>query len=814
MFRRSKGDQNQSATAAAGAEKLLPPAQWRSFVGAAYRGILGRAVDEAGLEHCLARLEQGWTATELLQELTGSEECRHRLLDFATVASAGPQAGLSADFALLSDSLQHASAVEPARFERAWQGLADYSAQVVVGQAEYCEQHKQRFFELVNAVALLTRGKHNPRLLEIGVSACSNLYAQLFPEICLELADRPTADDYPGFTRGRCEAIQACQAFYPLDLTAPDALAAGRLPGMADYDLILLTEVLPVLCVNPQELFSGLLKRLAPGGYLYITAANFLSAAARATLAAGLNPSPLYPPGQENWDRHHAFRHYTGKELLSLIHGAGGETCGFYYSASLDGDTAPVANDQRGTLVAVARRLQAAPAPVAETEQEVVIHIGSDKAGSTAIQAHVYGNRYWLRNQGIYVPDCFLGKDNGHADLLEELTAAKLETLLAEITDPGRCYRTVFLSWEGAHFLGERELRLLAQHLSPRPVRIIFYLREQAEVIQSGLLQEIKTQRRKLRLGEEALAPGAPDNRDYYQTLKRWERSFPRLAAEVVYYDRSAFPDGDVVRDLLQRLGCENLERFNFYDRDINTSLDVAGTLAIEEKLAQTPMQGLDARFFIDSVLLHQKLRGAGERYFLNREQVNKLRAHYQPSNQLLVDEYQVSPKLLSDSQAAYVAGEEHFARDIDQQVAAVLRGVDELSLHPVSFAGLTRGSALQVFLAEGWSQLDQDGYWNDSATSVVRLRPLMSSLAPCHRWLVIEIQGVYHPTAPLTTAVSINGESLGDYRLAEEELCLPLQQLPADLHVDLQLDFGAAAVPGQPVFRLDALGIQLREVL
>ncbi|MFB3078484.1 MAG: hypothetical protein ACE1Y4_10810, partial [Lysobacterales bacterium] len=106
------------------------------------------------------------------------------------------------------------------------------------------------------------------------------------------------------------------------------------------------------------------------------------------------------------------------------------------------------------------------------------------------------------------------------------------------------------------------------------------------------------------------------------------------------------------------------------------------------------------------------------------------------------------------------------------------------------------------------------DGYWNDSATSVVRLRPLMSSLAPFYRWLVIKIQGEYHPTAPLTTAVSINGESLGDYRLAEEELCLPLQQLPADLHVDLQLDFGAAAVPGQPVFRLDALGIQLREVL
>jgi len=269
MFRRKKGDQNKSTIVTRDEKEVLPRSQWREFIDAAYRGVLGRPVDDEALAFCLDRLERGWTAMELLSELAKSGESRRLRHEYSGFSAEDSHAGLSADFAQFSEALARERAVDMSRFERVWQDLPNYPAYNVIGQAQYCEQHKQRFFELTNAVAFLTRDKHCPRVLEIGVSACSNLYAQLFPEVCLELMDRPTAPDYPGFTQERCEAIQGCSAYYSLDLTEPQALAEGTMPGLADYDLILMTEVLPLLCVHPQQLLSRLIQRLAPGG-LYL----------------------------------------------------------------------------------------------------------------------------------------------------------------------------------------------------------------------------------------------------------------------------------------------------------------------------------------------------------------------------------------------------------------------------------------------------------------------------------------------------------------------------------------------------------------
>ena len=61
----------------------------------------------------------------------------------------------------------------------------------------------------------------------------------------------------------------------------------------------------------------------------------------------------------------------------------------------------------------------------------ILLHIGTDKAGSTAIQQHLYQNRHWLLDRQVYVPLEGLGENNGHAQLFESESDEALERLAA-----------------------------------------------------------------------------------------------------------------------------------------------------------------------------------------------------------------------------------------------------------------------------------------------------------------------------------------------------------------------------------------------
>ena len=61
------------------------------------------------------------------------------------------------------------------------------------------------------------------------------------------------------------------------------------------------------------------------------------------------------------------------------------------------------------------------------------LHIGTDKAGSTALQTHLASNRDWLQRQGVYLPLTGLGPDNGHAALFSAATQVPLDSLRAEL---------------------------------------------------------------------------------------------------------------------------------------------------------------------------------------------------------------------------------------------------------------------------------------------------------------------------------------------------------------------------------------------
>ncbi len=787
MFRRKKKDQQQAPPEVV---SPLPKAQWRSFVEAVW-GVLGRNADADGARHALERLEAGISASELIYEIMGSEEFESLQQGSDTPAGSLPNLHVSTGFQQLSDKLEACDSLGRAAFDRAWNELPNFPAYQVIGQQDYCELHRERFYELANAAAWLTRDKRAPRILEIGASAFSNCYHLLFPAAQLELLDRPTADDYPGFSGERCRQIAGCQTYHCVDLNDVGAMSA-EFVGDSGYDLVLFAETLSQLTVNPVELFEKLLGLLATDGYLYISTPNFFSARYRKMMGEGRNPSPYYPRGDGNWDGHHLYRDFSLAELLECV-SAAGEVSAAYFSACRDRDAGELPLNQRKSIVCVAQNTTDPAGQLAAEERELILHIGSDKAGSTAIQAHTYANRDWLVRSGIYVPASFLGKNNGHAALLESLDAQKLETLVEELEQKAGTFRKIFLSWEGTHFLDDSDLKLLAKYLSCYQVRIIYYLREQADVIQSGALQIVKSQKQAIDLYDEARTPRLPDTRDYYRTLKRWESYFPGLVSEVVFYDRAAFPDGNVIKDLLVRLGCEDFSWFSFFSEDINVSLDVPSALAIQRRLDLGARRN-DRRDFVDSLLLNLRLTGAGQKYYLLKDQVDDIRAHYKVCNEQLISEYGVDPALLGARDDIWVQGDGNFSGNTESLVEGILAQVDQLADHPVCFGGFTRGDELEKFLDAGWEPVPEGGAWSDSTCSSLKLRPYLQSVLPFHKHVNLHIRGHYAEDGEGEIEVFINGVSYGQITDGDAVYSVALQDLPATLGVDVELRPAAGA--------------------
>ena len=163
------------------------------------------------------------------------------------------------------------------------------------------------------------------------MSEFSGFYLRLWPDLHFEVADRPSAPDYPGFTRQRSLAVSGAVAFHEINLEQPGSLCTGELE-QGSFDVVVLAEVLEHLVVNPVELLEALIALLSPAGVLYLTTPNFLRVANLRMLGAGLNPQQVFPAADGNWDAHFHHREYAAREMLDFIRTVGGRCRSFHFS--------------------------------------------------------------------------------------------------------------------------------------------------------------------------------------------------------------------------------------------------------------------------------------------------------------------------------------------------------------------------------------------------------------------------------------------------------------------------------------------------
>ncbi len=374
---------------------------------------------------------------------------------------------------------------------------------------------------------------------------------------------------------------------------------------------------------------------------------------------------------------------------------------------------------------------------------------------------------------------------------------------------------SVLLSWEGLNFYSRAQIASLQSQLPDLPIVVVVYVREQAEIVQSGFLQEIKRlantcpittfQSRTLilRLRQQRKAR-YPASRDYYQLLRRWEKGLS-ATMRVRVFDRALLQDGDVVADFLHALGVEPDARFHRLSGLGNPSLDAVSAWLID-LLRQQGVDRKELEELVDVALSVSATEGGGERYFLDRETVEKIRTHFAASNEKLAADYLPGvEKPFDTSKPAWPSNGEAGLR---AQLMARMNLLGHVAAIPVFSGEGLAGEAIaeKGLLQSGWQKTEPWGCWCDGNPSRLYFRVYRQRILPQHSHLHIYVRGQYR-SETASTRLIINGEDFGEQRLGHDKPGVDLSL--ADLG---DYDTVSIELQHQGDFALEFFGFEPRE--
>ncbi len=215
-----------------------------------------------------------------------------------------------------------------------------------------------------------------------------------------------------------------------------------------------------------------------------------------------------------------------------------------------------------------------------------ILHIGTEKTGSTAIQQFLHNNWNMLKNQGVHVcrsvgspnnrslPAAFLSEERSddflrrlkHKDLEERRHWRQriLKDFLREVSRARKKSETFIISSE--HLQSKlvsvdeiRELQFFLQPLFDR-ISVLCYLRRQDQLAMSRYSEV-------LRAGHVFRSPlpavgGRPKGKlppyyDFEALLNRWSDAFGEEHIKPRIYSREDLVGGDVIHDFIHALGLQ-----------------------------------------------------------------------------------------------------------------------------------------------------------------------------------------------------------------------------------------------------------------
>ena len=278
--------------------------------------------------------------------------------------------------------------------------------------------------------------------------------------------------------------------------------------------------------------------------------------------------------------------------------------------------------------------------------KKIVLHLGANKTGSSAVQRFLALNVAALREQGIIVPDAqFRVADSvqgAHVFSFEQLFRAEngrelLEDAIAGIHRAAPEATTILLSAENLA-ASQKAPALFEQLSETHDIRAIIYVRRQDDYILSAWQQwnsKVLTD-----FWAWALASvGTLGNWRHY--LERWETVVPRQSITVRVFERDRLEGGDVIADFHRLLGTSlPLDQLAYPDSIVNPSFShavmdlVKGNDLIFENVHDNGFYNLV------SSLTGDRFVKKGRESSLTFKQRTALLQRYAPSNRWVRDHY------------------------------------------------------------------------------------------------------------------------------------------------------------------------------
>ena len=280
----------------------------------------------------------------------------------------------------------------------------------------------------------------------------------------------------------------------------------------------------------------------------------------------------------------------------------------------------------------------------------VVLHIGTDKTGSTAIQKLISSNRKWLEAMGWFYPKKVGNFGYGHERLSIDLEKNKYD-VLQELKNElqASSLENTLLSYEVFYNLKEEQIKKLLSAFNSTDknnIKIIIYLRRQDEKKESGVLQHIKAgflnQYNQYDYKYESML-------DYYPIIEKWSKFINKENIIIRPYGKEFLPDKyslyeDFFKYALNIDFSEIKDKLVIPEKDPNPSIDaVSGLVA---NFFSKTIKGELKNTLISQMFSFQNRYGKSKANLFNTSERKKILSLYKEGNKLLVSEYNIPDKL------------------------------------------------------------------------------------------------------------------------------------------------------------------------
>lgn len=286
--------------------------------------------------------------------------------------------------------------------------------------------------------------------------------------------------------------------------------------------------------------------------------------------------------------------------------------------------------------------------------KKAIIHIGTHKTGSTAIQVALFENAKALKEYNINYPldfckpeGCWCGQHEiglylRHDDFYN--TGCSNDRILKFMENLPRT-EDLLLSSETFCLLPLAQIHELHTLLNGFDFEILIYVRPHEEFIQSLYQTEVVV--KKISMEFEVYFERRAPYFDYYNIAQEWSKVFGKDKIHIRRYDRSSFPEGNVVLDFCNTI--ESLfgrtlghERWKKCKANLNCGLPAHALLLANSYRGTAENQEVaDAIIFLASQV-HTKSQGEYE--IASPSMRRHIREYYRESDARLAREYLGTP--------------------------------------------------------------------------------------------------------------------------------------------------------------------------